>query len=112
MLKERLELIEKSIKYHSKDSATREVLNLAYNYGLEKYIEDIVHREEIDDLVQFRLDGSGWEGVACLLNKINYVTDEYYLIDEYGNLQELTKKYLECVYEDLKEELLELVKEE
>ena len=36
----------------------------------------------------------------------------YYLIDEYGNLEELTKGYLECIYEDLKRELLELIEEE
>ena len=112
MLKERLELIEKSMKYYSKDYTTREILNLVYEYNLEKYIKNIINREEIDDLVQFRLDGSGWEGVACLLSKINYVTDEYYLLDEYENLEELTKENLECIYKDIKNELLKLMEEE
>ena len=112
MLRERLETIKKSMKYYKKDYIAKEILNLAYDYNLEKYAENIINREEIDDLVQFRLDKSGWEGVACMLSKINYVTDEYYLIDEYGNLEELTKAYLERIYEDLKRELLESMEEE
>ena len=113
MLKEKLESIEKSMKYYNKDYVAREILELAYNYNLEKYVENnIISREIIDDLVQTRLDESGWEGVACMLNKINYVTDEYYSIDEYGNLEELTKEKLECIFEDLKKELLELIEEE
>ena len=113
MLKERLELIEKSMKYYNKDHTAREILELAYNYNLEKYVENnIISREIIDDLVQIRLDESGWEGVACMLSKINYVTDEYYSIDRYGNLEELTKEKLEYIFEDLKKELSELIKKE
>ena len=112
MLKERLNSIENSIKYHGKDYAVGKILNLAYDYDLEDRVENIISREVIDDLVQFRLDKSGWEGVACMLSKINYVTDEYYLIDGYGNLEELTKEYLECIFDDLKNELLELIEGE
>ena len=112
MLKEKLQSIKNSMKYYKKDYVAKEILDLAYGYNLEKYTKNIINREEIDDLVQFRLDESGWEGVACMLKKINYVTDEYYLIDGYGNLEELTKEYLECVYEDLERELLELIEEE
>ena len=112
MLKEKLQSIKKSMKYYKKDYITKEILDLAYDYNLEKYTENIINREEIDDLVQFRLDKSGWEGVACMLKKINYVTDLYYLIDGYGNLEELTKGYLECIYEDLERELSELIEEE
>ena len=112
MLKEKLQSIEKSMKYYNKDHTAREILELAHDYNLEKYTENIINREKIDDLVQIRLDESGWEGVACMLSKINYVTDEYYSIDRYGNLEELTKEKLEYIFEDLKKELSELIKKE
>ena len=47
-----------------------------------------------------------------MLSKINYLTDEYYLIDGYGNLENLTARYLECIFDDLKNELLTLTEEE
>ena len=112
MLKERLESIKNSMKYYHNDYVAEEILSLAYDYELEDCVTDIINREEIDNLVQDRLENSGWEGVACMLSKINYLTDEYYLIDGYGNLENLTARYLECIFDDLKNELLKLTEEE
>ena len=74
--------------------------------------EDIVNTDEIDDLVQTRLNDGGWQGVACMLSEVNYLNDEYYLINGYGNLEELTIEYLQCVFDDLKGSLSELIEEE
>ena len=112
MLKERFELIESLIKNYDRDYAVREILNLAYDYDLEDYVENIISEDTIDDLVQSRFDRSGWKGVTCMLSKINYLNDEYYLMNGYGNLEELTIGYLECVFDNLKRELLELMEEE
>ena len=112
MLKERLQSIENLMKDYNHDDVTREILDLAYDYNLEYYTEDIVNTDEIDDLVQTRLNDGGWQGVACMLSEVNYLNDEYYLINGYGNLEELTIEYLQCVFDDLKSSLLELIEEE
>ena len=112
MLKERLESIKNSMKYYNNNYIVEKLLNLAYDYNLEDYVMNIINRDEIDDLVQIRLNKSGWEGVACMLSKINYVTDEYYLMDRYGNLEGLTKDGLKCIFDDLEYELLNLIEEE
>ena len=112
MLKERLQSIENLMKDYNHDDGAREILDLAYDYNLEYYTEDIINTDEIDDLVQTRLNDSGWQGVACMLSEVNYLNDEYYLINGYGNLEELTIEYLQCVFDDLKSSLSELIEEE
>ena len=112
MLKERFELIEDLIKDYDRDYAVREILSLAYDYDLEDYIGNIISEDTIDDLVQSRFDRSGWKGVTCMLSKINYLNDEYYIMNGYGNLEELTIGHLECIFDNLKRELLELMEEE
>ena len=47
-----------------------------------------------------------------MLSKINYLNDEYYFIDGYGNLEELTINRLECIFNDMKEEILNMGEEE
>ena len=47
-----------------------------------------------------------------MLSEVNYLNDEYYLINGYGNLEELTIEYLQCVFDDLKSSLSELIEEE
>ena len=112
MLKERLESIKNLLEDYNRDDAVREILDLSYDYGLDYYTENIVEEAMIDELVKNRLNSSGWQGVSCMLNKINYLNDEYYFIDGYGNLEELTINRLECIFNDMKEELLNMEEEE
>ena len=112
MLKERLESIKNLLEDYNRDDAVREILDLSYDYGLDYYTENIIEEAMIDELVKNRLNSSGWQGVSCMLNKINYLNDEYYFIDGYGNLEELTINRLECIFNDMKEELLNMEEEE
>ena len=112
MLKERLESIKNLLEDYNRDDAVREILDLSYDYGLDYYTENIIEEAMIDELVKNRLNSSGWQGVSCMLNKINYLNDEYYFIDGYGNLEELTINRLECIFNDMKEELLNIEEEE
>ena len=112
MLKERLESVKNLLESYNRDDAVREILDLAYDYDLEYYTENIIEEEMMDELVKNRLNSSGWQGVSCMLSKINYLNDEYYFIDGYGNLEELTINRLECIFNDMKEELLNIEEEE
>ena len=88
-----------------------ELIDLAYEYELDYLVEDIISTEDIDYFIGERLKSSGWQGVACCLAKINYLNDDYYEIDGYGNLKEITfndaKKlldYIEAEINDQEEE--------
>ena len=112
MLKERLESIKNLLESYNRDDAVREILDLSYDYGLDYYTENIIEEAMIDELVQNRLYSSGWQGVACMLDKINYLNDEYYFINGYGNLEELTINRLQCIFNDMEKELLNMEEEE
>ena len=112
MLKERLESIKNLLENYNRYDAVREIIDLSYDYDLDYYTEDIIEEAMIDELVQNRLYSSGWQGVACMLDKINYLNDEYYFINGYGNLEELTINRLQCIFNDMEKELLNMEEEE
>ena len=82
-----------------------ELIDLAYEYELDYLVEDIISTEDIDYFIEKRLESGGWQGVACCLAKINYMNDDYYEIDGYGNLKEFTfddaKKLLDYIEEEI-----------
>ena len=82
-----------------------ELIDLAYEYELDYLVEDIISTEDIDYFIERRLESGGWQGVACCLAKINYLNDDYYEIDGYGNLKEFTfndaKKLLDYIEEEI-----------
>ena len=82
-----------------------ELIGLAYEYGLDYLVEDIISTDDIDYFIEERLKNGGWQGVACCLAKINYMGDDYYEIDGYGNLKEFTfddaKKLLDYIEEEI-----------
>ena len=89
-----------------------ELIDLAYEHNLDYLVENIIATENIDYFIEERLRTSGWQGVACCLSGINYINDDYYEIDGYGNLREFTfsdaKKLLDCI----EDEIYDLVEED
>ena len=85
-----------------------ELIDLAYEYELDYLVEDIISTEDIDYFIRKRLESGGWQGVACCLAKINYLNDDYYEIDGYGNLKEFTfndaKKLLDYIEEEINDQ--------
>ena len=54
MLKERLESIKNLLGSYNRYDATREILNLAYDYDLEDYVENIIEESMINEIIQDR----------------------------------------------------------
>lgn len=79
-------------------SMLRDLEDLTQNYG---HLDDIVDTELIDELVQSRLSDGGWQGVACMLAKVEYLNDDYYIFNGYGNLEHLEIRDLEIALEDI-----------
>lgn len=109
---ERIKNIKNLLKEFNKDEAINEMMGLAIEYGLEELLENIIATDEIEYLIENRLKNSGWQDVACLLAKVNCLNDNYYLINGYGNLEEISMEYLEMILEELENALEEKVGEE
>ena len=105
MLKERLESIKNLLVSYNRYDAVREILDLAYDYDLEDYVENIIEESMINEIIQDRLRCCGWQNIACMLDKVNYLDDDYYFMNGYGNLEELTISHLECIFSDMVEAL-------
>lgn len=61
--------------------------NLACDEGFDDLFSDLISTDDVDDFVRSRLESGGWQGVACCISDIvNYMSDDYYEIDGYGNL--------------------------
>ena len=93
--------VKENLKNYDKENAINklfELCDIVENYEL---MENIIHTDDISEFVNSRLAVGGWQGVACCLAKIEYLNDEYYLIDGYGNLEELSVAYIDCLLSDL-----------
>ena len=101
----KIKTLRRIIDNLSTGELVEELIDLAYEYELDYLVEDIISTEDIDYFIEKRLESGGWQGVACCLAKINYLNDDYYEIDGYGNLKEFTfndaKKLLDYIEEEI-----------
>lgn len=104
-VRELIEQIRGELANYGRDEVVpmlRELEELTEVYG---HLDDIIDNELINELVKSEVENGGWQRVACLLAKVDYLNDEYYVIDGYGNLRHLDKYYLENTLEDMLREI-------
>lgn len=107
--------IEENIKKGNIEDIVADMYDLANEYEEISNIinENIITTEEIDELVKEKINNHGdWVEIKILLDDIKYNLNEYYYIDGYGNIKDLTIKHLELMYEDIKYELTDILEEE
>jgi len=64
------------------------LMNLADEERRNGIFENIISSDEVDDFVCDRFESGGWQGVACCISDIiDYMNEDYYEIDGYGNLK-------------------------
>ena len=104
MLKEMLIKVENAMKDYDVDETVNAMYEIADNYGLidELLFDNIVDRDLIDDMVAQRLEAIGFEGVAIMLDGIHSLNANYYYLNGYGNLEDLSMNKLEAIYADIK----------
>lgn len=71
----------------------------------DELVQDIVHTDELDEMVAQQAKENGWQRVKYFLAGIDYTRDEYYYINGYGNAENLTSDRLETIVSDLMNEL-------
>lgn len=89
-----------------------ELYNITEEYGLEWMMDNVISEETIDYLIQDRMEVGGWQSVACLLAKVEYLQDSYYMLDGYGNIEDITASSLHCLLLDVAREIERLEEEE
>ena len=106
--------IEENIKKGNIEEVLNGMYDLANEYdGVISIINDnIIDTEIINELIKEKInDGADWVSIKILLEDIHYMNDNYYHIDGYGNIEDLTIGHLELMYEDIKSELTDILEE-
>jgi hypothetical protein len=117
-LKERFVEIESNINKHNLEDAINAMKDIESEYGINTGMDSFISNEDtdVDDFVERRMESGGWQGVACCISDIvNSLSDSYYHIDGYENLELVTSERVEAYLSDLKRELsdeLEMEEEE
>lgn len=114
MLKEMLIKVENAMKDYDVDGTVSAMYEIADNYGLvdDLLFDNIVDRDVIDDMVSQRLESQGFEAVAIMLDGIHSLNDNYYYLNGYGNLEDLSIDKLEVIYSDIKTTLVDELADE
>ena len=104
MLKEMLVKVEGAIKDYDVDKTVNTLYEIADSYGYvyELLQDNIIDRDLVDDMTSQRLESTGFEGVKIMLDGIHWLNDNYYYIDGYANLHNLTIEHLKAIYDDIK----------
>lgn len=112
MLRERVELlsdltnVEESINSYEWDSAICGMINLSIEYNVEEVVSDYWDDDTINEYIRKEInDGADWTRIACFLANTENLTDDYYMVDGYMNLRDVTKSDVECTFNELKEAL-------
>lgn len=106
--------IEENIRRGNIEEVLNGMYDLANEYdGVISIINDnIIDTEIINELIKEKInDGADWVSIKILLDGIKYNSDNYYHIDGYGNIEDLTIGHLEDMYEDIKNELTDILEE-
>ena len=107
--------MEENIKKYDIEGALDNLYDLANEYEevVEIINDNIIENEQINELIKEKIyEGCDWVSIKILLEGIHYKNDYYYHIDGYGNIEDLTIKHLEDMYEDIKSELTDILEEQ
>lgn len=72
-----------------------------------KYTQDIVSTDYIDELIDVEMQsGWGWIRIKHFLGGIEWLLDEYYILNGYGNVENLSTDGLKNIVSDLFNEII------
>ena len=102
-------------EYFTADQAAEKLVELAHKNGMEELADEIIHTDDLDELVNRESEGSwGWVRAKYLLGQIDWLYSEYYRLDAYGNARNLTCHDLEviagCMTDEAKDRLAQEAK--
>ena len=107
------EMMEALSDVHEVDSTdASDVINFAMdlcNEGIvgnaDEYVQDILTDEQVDEMVAHQAQESGWQRVAYLIGGIEFMNDDYFIMNGYGNIENISPTHLEGIVADLFDEI-------
>ena len=85
---------------------TDELFKIADKYDVHELLEQIVDDEQINMIVKdYMTDWNSWELVAIFLADVKVLNQEYYYLNGYGNLENLTSSHFDNILYDFIEEI-------
>jgi len=93
------EFMEQQTGYLS-DKA-RFLVNFCNENGLEDYVSDIIDTDTLDDMTVREAEKYGFERVYHFVSGIEYLNDEYYYIDAYGNARNLADSDVDWIFDEV-----------
>ena len=70
-----------------------------------EFVGDLIDDDQLDELVEREAQESGWQRVKCLLGCITDLNGEYYRINGYGNVENISDDFIECIVSDIIDEI-------
>lgn len=108
MIKEKLTSIEEKMNEFDLDGAAAELKELCGIYALYEIGGSLIHSEHITDfLLELVGDNkeSGWQSMYCCLNAVQSLSSEWYYIDNYNTLNDLSLTTVQHLLDRLKQAL-------
>lgn len=84
-----------------------DVINFANEIEKEEHVEHIIDDESLDEFVEYQAKVNGWQRVAHMLHKIDYMNEKYYYINGYGNIENVPVGHEEMLVKDMLSEIKE-----
>lgn len=107
MLKQRISNLKSMVNNYNLDDAVCELIDICNEYEV---LEDVIFSYVDDEMINNIIKGfDDWSRIAIFLSGVNYLNNEFYHLDGYGNLEEIKSSILMCDIEDLETELSEIL---
>lgn len=88
-----------------------DAINFACDVGMYDLVENIITNDQLDEYVAYQAQEYGWQRVKYLLGQVEYINDDYYEFDGYGNVTNISynrhEEIVDEVLSNLKEIFLE-----
>lgn len=114
-LKEKLEQIETMLKNFEVDATAQAMVQLALDYGIYEVSDNLISTDRITERLLERIGDdleSGWQSAYMMLKGVKSLACDYYRLNGYNNIENLTTEYLEVMLDKLIDELADQIEEE
>lgn len=95
----------RSLEYFSLEDIDNIMNDADFDYEYFKIEYGFITSEDADILIKSEINNYSIDRMSCFLAKIETINQDYYYINGYGNLENITPELLECFRSDLITEL-------
>lgn len=80
-------------------------MNDTQDFELDELFSEYVDYYTAEEYAKNQLEQGGFARLQCCIENINFYNDNIFRINAYGNIEDITKKDLECLKDEIIERL-------